>query len=102
MPLTAVKQIIYNRSEDIWSEDREEKHPGSEGDGAARPTASLRKLRSQDQVESPVAARYVLAVTRTRVPMEYEGCDNEAAHSTTFESTTSVQAHCGIRCRDKV
>jgi len=47
-------------SEDGWSKDREEKYPGSEEDGAARLTASLRKLRSQDQVESPVAARYVL------------------------------------------
>ena len=42
-------------SEDNWSKDREEKHPGSEEDGAARPTASLRKLRSQDQV---VASRH--------------------------------------------
>ena len=66
-------------SDDNLSKDKEQKQSGSEGDGAARPTASLRKLRSQDQVESPVAARYVLAVTRTRVPMEYEGCDNEAA-----------------------
>jgi len=47
-------------SEDTWSKDREEKAPGSEEDGAARPTASLQKLRSQDQVESPVATRYVL------------------------------------------
>ena len=46
-------------SDDNWSKDREQKHPGSEGDGGARPTASLRKLRSQDQVESPVATRYV-------------------------------------------
>ena len=43
-----------------------------------------------------------LAVTRTRVPLMCEGCDNEAAHSITFESTTSVQAHRGIRCRDKM
>jgi len=27
-------------SEDNWSKDREEKHPGSEEDGGARPTAS--------------------------------------------------------------
>jgi len=47
-------------SEDNWSKDREEKHPASEKDGAARPTASLRKLRSQDRVKSPVATRYVL------------------------------------------
>ena len=49
-------------SEDNWPKDREEKHPGSEEDhdGEARPTASLRKQRSQDQAESPVAARYVL------------------------------------------
>jgi len=47
-------------SEDTWSKDREKKAPGSEEDGAARPTASLRKLHSQDQVESPVATRYVL------------------------------------------
>jgi len=41
--------------------DREEKKStGSQEDGAARPTASPRKLHSQDQVESPVAARYVL------------------------------------------
>ena len=45
-------------SEDNWSKDREEKHPGSEKDGGARPTASLRNLRSQDHVESPVAAQY--------------------------------------------
>ena len=44
-------------SEDGWSEDREEKHPGSEKDRAAQLTASL---RLQDQVESPVATRYVL------------------------------------------
>jgi len=48
-------------SEDGWSKDREETHPGSEEDGAARPTASLRKLRSQDQVDSPAVARYVLS-----------------------------------------
>jgi len=41
-------------SEDGWSEDREEKHPGSEKDRAAQLTASL---RLQDQVESPVATR---------------------------------------------
>ena len=38
--------------EDNWSKDREEKHPGSEEDGAARLTMSSRKLRSQEQVES--------------------------------------------------
>jgi len=48
-------------NDDNLSKDREEKHPGSEEDGAARPTASMRKLRSQDQVESPAAARYVLS-----------------------------------------
>ena len=47
-------------SDDNWSKDREETHPGSEEDGAARPTASLQKLRWQDQVESPVATQYVL------------------------------------------
>ena len=47
-------------SDDNWSKDREEKYPGSERDGGARPTTSLRNLRSQDQVESPVAARYDL------------------------------------------
>jgi len=47
-------------SEDNWSKDKDEKHPASEQDGAARPTASLRKLRSQDLVKSPVATRYVL------------------------------------------
>ena len=47
-------------SEDNWSKERDEKHPASEQDGAARPTASLRKLRSQDRVKSPVATRYVL------------------------------------------
>jgi len=30
---------------DKWTKDREEKHTGSEVDGAAQPTASLRKLR---------------------------------------------------------
>jgi len=48
-------------SDNNWSTDKEPKHPGSEKDGEARPTASLRKLRSQDQVESPAAARYVLS-----------------------------------------
>jgi len=38
-------------SEDNWSTDREEKSPGSEEDGAARPKALARKLRSQDQVD---------------------------------------------------
>ena len=47
-------------SEDNWSKDRGGKTPGSEEDGGVWPTASLRKLRPQDQVESPVAARYVL------------------------------------------
>ena len=47
-------------SDDGLSKDREEKQSGSEEDGGARPTASLRKLRSQDQAESPVATRYVL------------------------------------------
>jgi len=75
MPLIAVQQIIYNQhrlglqtlkekqgAKKTVSKDREKKHPGSEEDGAARPTASARnlKLRSQDQVESPVATRYVL------------------------------------------
>ena len=47
-------------NKDGWSKDREEKHPGPEEDDAAQPTVSARKLRSQDQVESPVATRYVL------------------------------------------
>ena len=38
-------------SEDNWSKDRAEKHPVSEEDGVARPSASLRKLRSQDRVK---------------------------------------------------
>ena len=41
-------------SDDGLSKDRVEKHPGPEEDEAARPTTSLRKLRSQGQVESPV------------------------------------------------
>jgi len=47
-------------TEDNWSKDREDKYLASKEDGAARPTASLRKLRSQDRVKSPVATRYVL------------------------------------------
>ena len=47
-------------SEDNWSKERDEKHPASKQDGAARPTASLRKLRSQARVKSPVATQYVL------------------------------------------
>jgi len=47
-------------TEENWTKDREEKHPGSEEDGAVRPTVSARKLRSQDQVELPVATQYVL------------------------------------------
>jgi len=47
-------------SDDGWSKDREETHLGPEEDEAARPTASLRKQRSQDQVASPVATQYVL------------------------------------------
>ena len=47
-------------SEDNWSKDKEEMHLGSEEDGAARPTASLQKLCSQDQMESQVATWYVL------------------------------------------
>jgi len=54
--------------EDNWSQNREEQHSASKEEGAARPSASLRKLRSQDQVKSPVATRYVLTVTRNRVP----------------------------------
>ena len=49
-------------SEDNRSKDREEKNPASEEDGAAQPAASLPKLRSQDQVKSPVAKRYVLDI----------------------------------------
>jgi len=41
-------------SDDGLSKDRVEKHPGPEEDEAAWPTVSLRKLRLQDQVESPV------------------------------------------------
>ena len=48
-------------SDDNWSKDKEQKYPGSEGDGGARPTASLRKLRSQNQVDSQAAVRYVLS-----------------------------------------
>jgi len=47
-------------SDDGWSEDEEGKYPGPDEDEAAQPTASLRKLRSQDQDEQPVATRYVL------------------------------------------
>jgi len=46
-------------SEDNWSKDRGKRQLGSEDDAAAWPTVSLQKLRSQDQVESPVATRYV-------------------------------------------
>jgi len=46
-------------NEDNWTKDRKDK-PASEEDGVARPTASLRKLFSQDQAKSPVATRYVL------------------------------------------
>jgi len=46
-------------SEENWSKDSEEKNPSPEEDGAARPTTSLRKLRSQDQVKS-VAGRHTI------------------------------------------
>jgi len=47
-------------SDDGWSKDREGKHPGPEEDEAARPTVSLRKLCSQDQMELPFATCHVL------------------------------------------
>jgi len=73
-------------SDDNWSKDREQKHSGSEGDGGALPTASLRKLVRKTRWSRQSPHDMFLAVTRTRVPMMCEGCDNEAAHSITFES----------------